>query len=599
MLRESSLSRIVLCAATLFLTSLVAAQQQSSQPDKTSGDAPPPRVKKVAAKEPSKEAPKISEEQRLAYSTLEVSEGMSRSFEAPMRSYGLLQIGSTFATLDPNKARELLRDAFTASLEIHDDDYNKGRLQQEIFRTLLPLSQPDVEELLPQAEISVRRPTTDIIVGRYAEKKEFDKGLDLVNQLTSADEFPYGSATRLMDAMPAEMAAEKQTLFTQAVASYKGHEHSRVMIGPDTLTAMIMHFAGSMPPKLVLQAIDEILDETKGKAQDQNSNISIMGQTASVSFTSAYQYQLFALLPVLERLDPDRAKDLLDQNQSLQAQLQQYPQGLDSVMPLNPSPKPAQGAATPGAASAAGDAPKATTGTHINFSITTSDKPGSGGKGMPGFMTPNSAQDLQRRDTQAKLESISQEAETDPVQAIAHSMTLPLQLDGPVGMGSPRAEALERIARASVKKNPGAAEAALTELRKIIIDLPARAQVPCLSAAASLYLQMDEKDKAEKVVSEGFKVAEKLLEIDLNPDSPNEALKAWWPSADAYRRFVEVETKISDRATLNLLKEIKDPEIRTTESITFARTLLGLPLKGYTVVEKRGNNTSSHVTDSN
>jgi len=50
---------------------------------------------------------------------------------------------------------------------------------------------------------------------------------------------------------------------------------------------------------------------------------------------------------------------------------------------------------------------------------------------------------------------------------------------------------------------------------------------------------------------------------------------------------------------LNLLKEIKDPEIRTAESITFARTLLGLPLKSYTIVEKRGNSTSSRTTDSN
>jgi hypothetical protein len=39
-------------------------------------------------------------------------------------------------------------------------------------------------------------------------------------------------------------------------------------------------------------------------------------------------------------------------------------------------------------------------------------------------------------------------------------------------------------------------------------------------------------------------VAEKLLEADANADDPNTALKAWWPSVDAYRRFVEVETKI-------------------------------------------------------
>lgn len=142
------------------------------------------------------------------------------------------------------------------------------------------------------------------------------------------------------------------------------------------------------------------------------------------------------------------------------------------------------------------------------------------------------------------------------------------------------------------------AESALAELRKVIADLPPRSQVEFLSAAADLYLQMEDKDKADKVVSEGFKVADRLLEQDTNPESPNEALKAWWPSTDAYRRFVEVETKISDRTTLAVLKEIKDPEIRAAESIMFARSLLGLPLKRFTVVEKRGQMTSSSTSDS-
>ncbi len=602
MLGTSSLRRFVLGAAGVSLAWFAWAQQPPAQQDNASRRNGKAAVKKVTATEPAKEAPALTEEQKLAFQTLEASAGASRGFEPPMRSYGLLQIGSTFTTLDAAKARALLREAFTASLEIHDDDDTKSRMQQEIFRALLPLSQPDVEELLPQAEVSVRRPTTDVIVAHYAEKKQFDKALDLVNQLTSADEFPYGSATRLMDAMPAEMAAEKQALFTQAVASYKNHEHKRLMIGNDTLTAMLIHFAPAMPPKLVLQGIDEILSETKASAQDQNANISLMGQGGSLSFTSAYQFELFALLPILQQLDADRAKQLLDENQSLQAQLQQYPQGMNSLMPQGP-PASAQGgpgsggpaAGTPGTGAGTGKRPG---GSRTTFRTITSDKPNGAGPN-PGMPVPNAAQDYQRRDAQARLDSIAQEAETDPVQAIAHSMTLPVQLDGPVGQRSPRADALESIARANVKKNPGGAEAALTELRKVIVELPPRSQAQYLSSAADLYLQMEDKDKADKVVSEGFKVADRLLEIDTNPDSPNEALKAWWPSTDAYRRFVEAETKISDRAALAVLKEIKDPEIRATEAIMFARSLLGLPLKRFTVVEKRGNSTSSTTSESN
>src|SRR5262249_36573001 len=119
-----------------------------------------------------------------------------------------------------------------------------------------------------------------------------------------------------------------------------------------------------------------------------------------------------------------------------------------------------------------------------------------------------------------------------------------------------------------------------------------------LSSAAVIYLQMGDKDNAEKIVGEGFKIAEKMLDNDVNPDNPNEALKAWWPSADAYRRFVEVEAKISYPATMNVLKEIKDGEIRATESINVARTLIGLPLKRFMVQEKRKDMNMTFLTDS-
>ena len=70
-----------------------------------------------------------------------------------------------------------------------------------------------------------------------------------------------------------------------------------------------------------------------------------------------------------------------------------------------------------------------------------------------------------------------------------------------------------------------------------------------------MYLEMDDKDRAEDVVHEGLKVAAKMLDEDINPDDPNKALKAWWPSADAYRQMVEVETKISHPATPNCWKK--------------------------------------------
>jgi hypothetical protein len=576
--------RMAACAAALLSSSFLFSQQPPS-PDAASAAARPAaaKVKTADAGKASDKTPKLTEDQKLALQLLETSEAASRGFEAPMRSYGLLQAASSLTGLDAARARSLLRDAFTASLEIHDDDDTKSRIQQEIFRTLLPLSQEDVEEMLPQADMRVRKPITDIIVGRYAEKKQFDKGLELINQISALDEFPYGSAAKLMDAMPPEMMAEKQGLFSQALSSFKSHEHYKpglITIGGNTLTDLVVKFGVGMPPKLVMVAIDEILSQSKAAAEEQLS-ITVGGDGGTASFGSRYQYDLFALLPLLERLDESHAKQLLDENQALQAKLQQYPQGLSS---LDPPPPP----------TAAKDSNSKRRG------LSTMVRQGLGsGSGAGQGQSAVAAQAYLNQETMRKARDIAQEGETDPTQAIAHSMTLPVKMDGPMGGLSPRATALEAIAKANVKKNPTAADQALNDLRKITDDLPLRQRAQFLSSAADIYLQMDEKSTAEKVVGEGFKVAEKMLENDVNPDNPNQALKAWWPSADAYRRFVEVQAKISHPATLNVLKEIKDPEIRATESIMVARSLLGLPLKRFMVAERRKDTNMMMMTDAN
>jgi hypothetical protein len=298
----------------------------------------------------------------------------------------------------------------------------------------------------------------------------------------------------------------------------------------------------------------------------------VSGRGGTTSFASAYQFQLFALLPLLEKLDEGRAKQLLDENQDLQARLQQYPQGLNSVIP---QPQPGN---------------QRHVQSTVTFSLGKGQGPGPAGLAAANIAGKNRA--MQDAGT------IAQEGEDDPIQAITHSMTLPVKLgDGGPGFMSPRADALESIARANTEKNPAAAGQALSELRKIAGDIPAAGRAKYLAGAADLYLEMDEKANAEKTIAEGFAVAAKLLESDVNADNPNTGLKAWWPSTDAYRRFIDLDAKISRGATLNALKEIEDPEIRAAETIMFARSLLGLPLKRARVVVKRKDTNMVMVND--
>ncbi|OAI57747.1 hypothetical protein AYO50_00805 [Acidobacteria bacterium SCGC AG-212-P17] len=538
--------RLTFAALVLFLSQQLSWAQQpaadSSKAVATAGVAPK-TGRKVAPADSTKPA-KLTPDQILAGQTLEVAESQARGLDAPMRSYSLLQIAGAFTASNPEKARSLLQDAFSASLAIQDNDDMKREMQIDIFRTMLPLSQSDVEERLAQADEDARKMASGAIIQRYTDKKQFDRAVDLVQQVTSLGEFPYGPAAFLLEALPPEMNAEKQAMMASAVASYRAHDHKQQkLFGGGDLTTLVIRYGESMPPKLALEAIDEILSQTR--KNDDPLSVTVGGEGGSASFKSMYEYQLFALMPLLRKLDESHANRLVEEDSALRTTMQQYPKGMDSVSPPpTDNSKPSKG---------------------TSFMI------GKGG-GNQASSQATMMQEMERR-----KDLILKQADTDPTQAIAQAAALPLSISsfGP----SPRASALEAIARTNFTKHPAAARQALAELRKSIQDLQPRLQAKYLSSAAKMYLEMDDKDRAEDVVHEGLKVAAKMLDEDINPDDPNKALKAWWPSADAYRQMVEVETKISHPATSKLLEEIKDPDIRTVESITFARALLGLNVK--------------------
>jgi hypothetical protein len=363
------------------------------------------------------------------------------------------------------------------------------------------------------------------------------------------------------------MNAEKQTLFASAIASYRAHDHSTgATVGDGTFTDLVMRFGDIVPPKLALAAIDEILSQAR--KSDDKSAVTVGGSGGSATFNSNYDYQLFALLPLLRRLDESGANHLVEENTALKSAMNRFPDGMDSVSPV-PAAAPDKDGRPP----------------H---------------RGGTSFSTSNSSSkantdEVVRQEMQRRADLILKQAETDPTQAIAQASALALTIAP--WIPSPRATTLEAIARMNMKKQPAGARQALAELRKTIKDLAPRDQMSFISASADIYLQMGDTDKAEDVVSDGLSVAALLLESDLNGDNPNKALKAWWPSADAYRRMIEIETKISHPATAKLLESIKDPDLNTVESIMFARSLLGVPLKIFRVVEKNKNGNRVRMGD--
>jgi hypothetical protein len=567
--------------AVLLACSILFAQKEIQPATVASTEPTAPKAEsRPATPKPSPRA--LTEDQQLGRQMLDASEAAARGLEPPMRSYSLLQIARAYVGSDKARAAGLLRDAFAAAVAIPDDkdlQDTKTRLQQAILQALLPLSQSDVEERLAQADPSVRKGMSDAIVKAYANQKRFGPALDLINRMTAEDEFPYGSGAVLMDALPTAMDGEKRSLFAQAVTSFSQHKHTDVNVHGGGLIGMVLRFGTSMPPKLVLEAIDEVLRQAK-ESDTEQASITMSSDAGTVGFSSFYEYELFAFLPLLRQLDESRAKSLLEANQDLAAKIRQFPEAVGS---LNPE--------LVGKSVKSDDSGKA------------ANSPKKGRSGMStsvnsgGTVSPEEAvARFRQHELERQANQIIDSAEKDPVQAIAEAATLPASV-GDNSLKSPRGDVLEAIARSNVKNHPAIAKQAVDELKKTADDLDPQGQVIYLAKTADLYLQLGDQDSAERIVSKGFKAAEALLEKDSDTDDPNLALKAWWPSTDAYRRFIEVEARISHATTANILKEIKDPETRTLESIVVARELMGVPMRDHQITRRRrvgdGYSTSS------
>lgn len=354
-----------------------------------------------------------------------------------------------------------------------------------------------------------------------------------------------------MAALPPERSGDLLQLFTAAYTSYRDHPHTGGMIGDGDLSSLVLRFWRRLPPNLVHDAISELLKQAAGV---KDSTVSMSSDKGSATFGSYYNYRLFQLVPVLRQIDESEADELLKKNQELQGMLTKYPEGAASISPemAEPAPKPDK---------------QGKKGSGTSFSIS------SGGSAGGGMMT-QALEDQQAR-------KIAAEADSHPDTALAQA--------GSVSSLPMRANLYLDIARAAAKKSPSTARSALDKLLDLTAQLEERnpTQVSLLRSAADLYLQMGESDSARKVIERGFAVAEKLLKGDSNADDPNKALKAFWPSAEAYRSFTRLAGQISPVWALTLLKEIEDPEMKVVVETALAQSWLDVSAGTTIVVSNR------------
>jgi hypothetical protein len=492
---------------------------------------------------------------------IESSLAETADLQPAMRSLVLDLIAGSLKKCDPGTVRKVLINAFTNTLAIPDTEEDiaqqaqahtafdqrrrasmvnleaKRTLQTDALTHLLAEDETKVESLMLQSEPSVRSNLLSRMISKAVVAKKLDKALDLLKQATSG-QFPYGDATNLMLQLPPARDAEMQEIFQVAMGA--DHDHPSFVVGGDDFASMIVRFWKHLPPAVVLQAISQVLDV----AQSNKDEISLGSGSTRASFNNEYEYRVFELLPVLRELDSDQADKILRDSPGAQAQLKDFPNGIQSLNPAIRDTPPKKGES-------------------------------SGIDGMVGMGIAPELEQAKIIDTyESQIAGIVKMAEGNPKQAIEAANGLP----NSVGALAPRAEALLKIARVAMTKNPFGARDALEGMSESLSNVEPsgrRGPMDYWAEGIKIATKIGEIDLAKKLLKEGMGQVEKLHSQDTDSDDPNLTLKAWWPSTAALSRLIMAASNISSQTAMEAIREVADPEVRLFCQVRFANQQIG------------------------
>ena len=525
----------------LFLSLVVSFRPSFAQ-------VPPDQTGSVKKSQPAQ--PKLTATQERGLRLLKAAEGEAAGLAPDMRAFVLWLASYAHVPVDPKKAESLTKDSFTATEAIEDPPDKdqcgqvgtagdiKSWIQERVLSEMVQKGKiTQAEELLTQATEPVRTHITTELVKHYIEKKNLPPAQTLLTSLADIEQYPFNAAADLVLAMGPEQAADRMTIFNQALHNFEQHGSTQMM-GPDDMGSFLERTWTHVPSSVVLEAIDKMLDEAKSR--QSKSHLSMASDKGTVNLNSTYELRLFQLLPVLNELDKDKAESLLRDDTAIQAQLAKYPKGMNSLT---------------------------SQGNIYSYGITDDDSPQAAQSVAEQQVKQGAEQQIMHR-----MAEIGKESEKNPQQAINDALMLPLQ--DAFQNSSPRAQGLLMVVENQKNKKPTLAKSALDEILKIEDQL-IPTQLHDLTDVPKIYFELGDEDNAKKALKVMTKAAEKLYAHDADAEDPNKAFKGTWPSADFWRKCVQIAAKISPALAEEIVNEIPDPEISVAQKVVFAGALLG------------------------
>ncbi len=518
-------------------------QTTTSAPAQTTAAASTPPAKPAASatkipKSPDKPAPlKLTAKQKQAVDILERVQGELGRYSPETQTYLLMQMAQAYRQIDRPKQVELLKEAFQSAANISDDHY---RIQQQTD-IVNDLNQADPSALVSMQDSpdpKVREVVLRLLVKQDIDRGKLEAAAQRLSQWDPSLAFPYESAKQVIKQLTAQQAGERQSVFASAVASYRNGE---VDVERERgITNLILGTYEEVPAPMVVDAVDLVLSKIAKWEQDSQEHMSISsrGKNGNASFSSLYDFELFQLLPVLERLDRAKADALKRDHATVAALNDKYPNGRLS---LNPDGKDL--------------------GTWFSSSR---------GDDSPTPANPEFTQQRQAADTIAESSSKSVD------EAIASAQGLSNTVGANQGPMTLRCNTLERIATAALgRKDYTGALTATKALAAATQDLPPLARAHYLLEAAAISAEAHEPQTAKQYLARAMKAADELYQTEAFGDTPNEAPKCTWASTAVWKGTLVVAQRFDPGYATQEAGSAPDPEIEAVANVARATVLLG------------------------
>ena len=140
--------------------------------------------------------------------------------------------------------------------------------------------------------------------------------------------YPYEEAKRAIAKLNAQQAGERQSVFSSALAAFRTSDEA---IEPDNkVTELITDSYSMLPPAMVVDAVETVLNKVQKQQeaqQDVHMTLTVGGKKGQATFNNLYDFELFQLLPVLDKLDPAKAEALRRDDANVAALTKKYPDG--------------------------------------------------------------------------------------------------------------------------------------------------------------------------------------------------------------------------------------------------------------------------------